>query len=104
MVGGAIGMAFFAEGGIVDNPVLGMVGEAGTEAVMPIEKIDGIVASAMVKAKADMKSEPSQTLNISGGIHIGAGNNLNKRDVRDAIQQALADVAGKKGMGSRGVI
>ena len=104
VVGGAIGMAFFAEGGIVDNPVLGMVGEAGTEAVMPIEKIDGIVASAMVKAKADMKSEPSQTLNISGGIHIGAGNNLNKRDVRDAIQQALADVAGKKGMGSRGVI
>ena len=62
---------------------------------MPIEKIDGIVASAMVKAKADMKSEPSQTLNISGEYNPGAGNNLNKR-VRDAIQQALADVAGKR--------
>ena len=104
LVGAGVGMAFFAEGGIVNSPTLGMVGEAGSEAIMPIDKLDGIMASAIQRAESTQKPSQSTTLNISGGISIGAGNNLNKRDVRDAFKQALTEVAGKKGSGTRGVI
>jgi|13_taG_2_1085334.scaffolds.fasta_scaffold00029_41 TP901 family phage tail tape measure protein len=104
LVGAGIGMAFFAEGGIVNSPTLGMVGEAGSEAIMPIDKIDGIMASALQRAETGGTGGNKTTLNISGGISIGEGNNLNKRDVRDAVRQALSDVAGMKSSGARGVI
>lgn len=40
----------FADGAIVNRPTFGVFGEAGPEALMPIEKIDNIMASAINKA------------------------------------------------------
>jgi|TARA_R100000084_G_scaffold67935_1_gene29768 TP901 family phage tail tape measure protein len=40
LVGGAFaGLTAFAEGGIVTRPVMGLVGEAGAEAIIPLEKL-----------------------------------------------------------------
>jgi TP901 family phage tail tape measure protein len=105
-IGGAIGGFFFAEGGIVDEPVYGVVGEAGPEAVIPIEKIDGIIASSMQKAGNGIGSNTTHTVHIQGGIHIGAGNNVNKAEVKEALDKAFIDVinGAKSGRNARGVI
>ena len=102
-IGGAVGGFFFADGGIVDKPTLGIVGEAGPEAVIPLNKLDGIIANSSKHDKSS--SSPSSSLTINGGIHIGAGNNLNKRDVKSAIEQVLPSMlsAGTRS-GARGVI
>lgn len=105
-VGGLIGGVFFAEGGIVSEPTMGVVGEAGAEAIMPIEKIDGIIASSMMKASGN-NSIGSNTPNITlnGGIHIGAGNNINKAEAQDSFERALvATLSSKKFRASRGMI
>jgi hypothetical protein len=43
--GSAIGAGFaaFAEGGIVTSPVMGLVGEAGPEAILPLSKLDKLM-------------------------------------------------------------
>ena len=104
-IGGAIGGLFFAEGGIVSEPTMGVVGEAGPEAVIPIEKIDGIIASSMQKASNGIGAN-THSVTIQGGIHIGAGNNVNKHDVQDALDRAFVNMISNKRMGSavRGVI
>ena len=89
-----------AEGGIVDGPMNAIIGEAGPEAVIPIEKIDGIMASAISKTGGG-----GGKIVINGGIHIGAGNNLTKREVRVAIEGALPAILQRANTnGSRGAI
>ncbi|MDU2375374.1 hypothetical protein, partial [Anaerococcus vaginalis] len=70
-------ISWYKQGGIFTKPTLfntpyGMkgVGEAGAEAVLPIEKLDGIVANAMVKAGGN------------NGISI-TGNTFNVRKEED---------------------
>ena len=101
-IGGAIGFgaSFFAEGGIVDGPMNAIIGEAGPEAVIPIEKIDNIIASSISKADSG-----GGKVVINGGIHIGAGNNLSKRDMRDIIEGAMPSILQRANTGgARGVI
>lgn len=43
-----------AEGGIFDRPGTAIIAEAGAEAVLPISKLDGIIASALVKANKEI--------------------------------------------------
>ncbi|WP_089610091.1 hypothetical protein [Dehalobacterium formicoaceticum] len=45
----SFGVKWYKEGGIFDKPSLIGVGESGQEAVIPIEKLDGIIASALEK-------------------------------------------------------
>ena len=102
-IGGAIGFgaSFFAEGGIVDGPMNAIIGEAGPEAVIPIEKIDTIMASAINKTGGGS----GRGITINGGIHIGEGNNLSKRDVREAIEATLPAILQRANTtGARGVI
>ena len=104
-VGGAIGGFFFAEGGIVSEPTYGVVGEAGPEAIMPIEKIDGIIASSMAKAGNGGIGSDRPSVTINGGINIGAGNNVNKAEVQRAFDEALIRALGtSKYKASRGMI
>lgn len=71
--GGVIGMPqiptipLLAEGGIFNRPTLGIFGEAGEEAALPISKLDGIVARALVKAnkKMGMNGGVTQHLTIN---------------------------------------
>jgi len=102
VIGGAIGLgaSFMAEGGIVDGPMSAIIGEAGPEAVIPIEKIDNIIASSITKADSG-----GGKVVINGGIHIGAGNNLSKRDMRDIIEGAMPSIPQRANTGgARGVI
>lgn len=102
LIGGAVGFgaSFMAEGGIVAGPMNAVIGEAGPEAVIPIEKIDNIIASSISKA-----GSTGSKIIINGGIHIGEGNNLNKRDVRQAIEQSLPAILQRANQsGARGVI
>jgi len=104
-VGGLIGGVFFAEGGIVSEPTVGMVGEAGTEAIMPIEKIDGIIASSLKKAGGTSIGSDRPSITLNGGIHIGAGNNVNKAEVQEAFEKSLiVALTGRKFNQLRGVI
>lgn len=72
------GISWYKQGAIFTKPTLfntpyGMkgLGEAGAEAVLPIEKLDGIVANAMVKAGSG-----------SNGVTI-TGNTFNVREEED---------------------
>ena len=87
-IGGAIGGFFFADGGIVDGPTHAIIGEAGPEAVIPVDKLTGLVAQG-VRAGVGDTSRGGGSVVIHGGIHIGEGNNLNKRDVEEALNLVL---------------
>jgi TP901 family phage tail tape measure protein len=104
-VGGVIGGMFFAEGGIVSEPTMGVVGEAGPEAVIPIEKIDGIIASSMAKAGNGSIGSNTPSITLNGGITIGAGNNINKAEAQEAFEKAmLATLTSNKWRATRGMI
>lgn len=40
------GVAAFAKGGIVNGPMMGLVGEAGSEAIIPLDRLPGIINQA----------------------------------------------------------
>lgn len=42
----SLGLPMFAEGGVVNKATLGVFGEAGPEAVMPLDKLNGMLATA----------------------------------------------------------
>lgn len=56
-----LGVNWYASGGIFSSPSLIGVGEAGTEAVVPIEKLDEIMAKAMLKVGIGTPSNVSDT-------------------------------------------
>ena len=98
VIGGGIGY-FMAEGGIVEGPMNAVIGEAGPEAVIPLAKLP-----AMVQEMSGGNSG-SGSITINGGIHIGEGNNLSKRDVRVAIEGALPAILQRaNASGARGAI
>jgi len=69
---GGLGIPRFAEGGIVTQPTLAMVGEAGPEAIVPLNKRSGIMNRIMI--------------NITGN-HIGSDYDVNR--IGDLIIQKL---------------
>ena len=40
------GISAFAKGGIVNSPMMGLVGEAGSEAIIPLDRLPGIINKA----------------------------------------------------------
>ena len=107
VVGGLVGagMTMFAEGGIVNEATLGIFGEAGTEAVIPLDRLPDLMAQSMnTMAAKQGGTKPSQTINFNGNITIGEGNNLNKRDVEEIIVRTLPQALNQSSMrGARGV-
>ena len=108
VVGGLVGagLTMFAEGGIVNEATLGVFGEAGTEAVIPLDRLPDLMAQSMttMAAKQGGTKAPAQTINFNGNITIGEGNNLSKRDVEDIIVRTLPKVVNSNAMrGARGV-
>jgi len=77
-----------AEGGIFTRPTLlggGQgVGEAGAEAVLPISRLDGIVASALVKANKEMG------LTNGNGLALNIENFVNNR--KQDIEELMAEM------------
>jgi len=80
-------LEYLAEGGIVTRPTLAMVGEnpnSAGEAVMPIEKIDGIIASALKKAGGGMGGEITihNVTTLDGRVISDAVSKVQARDIK----------------------
>ena len=73
------GIHAFAEGGIVTAPTLGLVGEAGPEAIIPLSKWNTIVNNTVGGSGA-------MTVNVRGQL---SGNTLNLLSARANKNQAL---------------
>ena len=63
-----LGVNWYASGGIFSSPSVIGVGEAGTEAVVPIEKLDEIMAKAMLKVGMGTQSKVSDTGVQNGNV------------------------------------
>lgn len=59
----SLGVKWYAQGGIFDSPSIIGVGEAGKEAVVPINKLDELIASSIEKVKGNNMGK-GLTLNI----------------------------------------
>jgi len=63
-----LGVNWYASGGIFSSPSVIGVGEAGTEAVVPIEKLDEIMAKALLKVGVGAQSKVSEPGVQSGNV------------------------------------
>lgn len=63
-----LGVDWYAKGGIFNRPSVIGVGEAGTEAVLPIDRLDELMAKAIEKAKRNSNGN-GLTLNIENFIN-----------------------------------
>jgi len=63
----------FAEGGIVSRPTLGMVGEAGTEAILPLDRFQGMLAQSFQMGSVSGNGGGTQTVVLDTRI---SGNDL----------------------------
>jgi hypothetical protein len=70
-----------AKGGIVNRPTLAMIGEAGNEAVMPLDKIPDILKNTM--GDAIQKVEHSGTITVNGVN--------NKGELVAVVEQAITN-------------
>lgn len=66
-----LGVNWYASGGIFNRPSVIGVGEAGTEAVLPIDKLDDLIAKAMEKVKGNTNG---------GGLTLNIENFINNKD------------------------
>jgi hypothetical protein len=93
-------MKYFADGGLVNSPTLGMIGEAGPEAVIPLRggnvpvQITGRQSEAkMVKAIQELATQVSEngnTYNINVDVSgIVATTDKAKRDLADEISLVI---------------
>lgn len=72
-----------AEGGIVDQPTLNIAGEAGPEAITPIDKLEAMIARVVAETMAKMnitKEEPAQEITIPLTVNLG-----NKTVVKEVV-------------------
>lgn len=67
-----LSVEWYAKGGIFNRPSVIGVGEAGTEAVLPIDRLDELMARAIEKVKG--------TANQSGGLILHIENFINNSD------------------------
>lgn len=64
-------ISWYAKGGIFNSPSVIGVGEAGTEAVLPIDRLDELMAKAMERVKGN---------NTGGGLTLNIENFINNTD------------------------
>jgi len=67
------GITPFATGGIVSRPTLGMVGEAGTEAILPLDRFQGMLAQSFQMGSVSGNGGGTQTVVLDTVIR---GNDL----------------------------
>lgn len=61
----------FAEGGIVTKPMMGLVGEAGREAIIPLDRLDSMGTVNNVNISISMDGEGNATVNQQGAGQLG---------------------------------
>lgn len=92
-------MPYLAKGGIIDKPTQAVVGEAGTEAVVPLENNTGglnLLANKLSERINNMLMVPSNTLQQPSLTMLGQDiddnkNSLNNSEHLDKLKEAIVD-------------
>ena len=92
-------MPYLAKGGIIDKPTQAVVGEAGTEAVVPLENNTGglnLLANKLSERINNMLMVPSNTLQQPSLTMLGQDindnkNSLNNSEYLDKLKEAIVD-------------
>lgn len=70
----SVGISWYAKGGIFDGPTVIGVGEAGREAVLPIDRLSDLMASALMQlGGAGQSVTQAISINIDLNASIGSG-------------------------------
>ncbi len=103
------------EGGIVTGPQVSLIGEAGPEAVIPLNKLPRIMAEMNPNVPQNMttltrggarfgQSEKPLTINF-GSITISGGSNMTSASAREIIRTEMPKIVkGSYVSGARGVV
>lgn len=82
-------VGMFHEGGIATKPTLGVFGEAGAEALVPIDKLPALMAQANSRPQMS-GSAPNNGITINfDSITINGGSNMTSGDVRQIIRTEM---------------
>ena len=85
---GGIGKIFgFAKGGIVTKPTMGLVGEAGAEAIIPLKEIDKVVA-----LQQDELEKIHGLLEENNSDAIAAMTRISDEELLSSLEQAKANL------------
>jgi len=79
-----------AIGGIVNSPITALIGEAGPEAVIPLDRLPEMVSQINSTSST---SNTEQVINLTfDSINIGAGNNVSAGDIRQIIENEMPKI------------
>lgn len=71
----SVGISWYAKGGIFDGPTVIGVGEAGREAVLPIDRLSDLMASALMQI-GGIGQSVAQDININIDLNASIGSNM----------------------------
>ena len=71
----SVGISWYAKGGIFDGPTVIGVGEAGREAVLPIDRLSDLMASALTQI-GGVGQSVTQAININIDLNASIGSNM----------------------------
>ena len=88
-----------AHGGLVTGPTRALIGEAGPEAVIPLDRLDRMMGGGS-------GNSTEQVINLNfDSINIGAGNAVTATEVRDIMEAQMPSIIRNSlTRGARGVI
>lgn len=86
-----------ANGGIVDQPTLNIAGEAGPEAITPIDKLEEMIARVVAQTMAQMKISSDDEKEISIPLTVNLG-------TRAIIREIISDINRQTRVNGKSVI
>ena len=97
-----LGGVSLATGGFVNSPTIAEIGEAGPEAVIPLDRFERMMGIS--SGNSTNKTEQVINLNFDS-INIGAGNAVTATEVRDIMEAQMPSIIRNSlTRGARGVI
>jgi hypothetical protein len=97
-----LGGVSLATGGFVNSPTIAEIGEAGPEAVIPLDRLERMMGIS--SGNSTNKTEQVINLNFDS-INIGAGNAVTATEVRDIMEAQMPSIIRNSlTRGARGVI
>lgn len=88
----SVSVSWYAKGGIFDAPSIIGVGEAGQEAVLPIDRLSDLMADALTQIGAFGKQPPTQVVTVSVELNAQIRDGV---DAYETGQQIGAGIASK---------
>ena len=89
------------KGGVAESPSVGIFGEAGREALVPLDKYDMTLTS---KSSMNSNEKPNSGLTLNfESITINGGGSLTRGDVQDLISAEMPKIVKQSYRGVRGI-